>query len=158
MGMRGNWFILFFLLGLGAYAQPGVKNAPLYVINGKVYDAGLLSIKPQDIESIDIAKDANAVAAYGPAGVHGVVFIKTKAYIFRKFAASIGTFSKPYSKYIKEHPQSKLAYYLNDSLIADTGKFIIKELYNLPKSSIQKVKFVKPRLNKAGTVNITTKP
>jgi len=55
-------------------------NSPLYVIDGfPVEDpkAGS-SINPNDIESIDILKDASATAIYGARGANGVVIITTK--------------------------------------------------------------------------------
>lgn len=55
-------------------------NSPLYVIDGfPVEDprAGA-SINPNDIESIDILKDASATAIYGARGANGVIIITTK--------------------------------------------------------------------------------
>jgi len=53
------------------------SNAPLYVIDGfPVSD--LSSLNPNDIESIDILKDAAAAAIYGSRGSNGVVLVTTK--------------------------------------------------------------------------------
>ena len=52
-------------------------NEPLYVIDG--YPTGNLnSINPNDIESIEILKDASATAIYGSRGSNGVVMVTTK--------------------------------------------------------------------------------
>ncbi|MBR1630428.1 MAG: SusC/RagA family TonB-linked outer membrane protein, partial [Paludibacteraceae bacterium] len=55
-------------------------NSPLYVIDGfPVEDAEAAStINPNDIESLDILKDASATAIYGSRGANGVVIITTK--------------------------------------------------------------------------------
>lgn len=55
-------------------------NSPLYVVDGfPVEDASIASaINPNDIESIDILKDASATAIYGSRGANGVVIISTK--------------------------------------------------------------------------------
>lgn len=76
-------------------------NSPLYVIDGNIIsDLGdttdpmgagqnsgnsrkqeqdpLASINPQDIESIEILKDASATAIYGSQGANGVILITTK--------------------------------------------------------------------------------
>ena len=55
-------------------------NSPLYIIDGfPVEDATVASsINPNDIESIDIMKDASATAIYGSRGANGVVIITTK--------------------------------------------------------------------------------
>lgn len=55
-------------------------NSPLYVIDGfQVEDPNVAStISPNDIESIDVLKDASATAIYGARGANGVVMITTK--------------------------------------------------------------------------------
>jgi len=53
-------------------------NSPLYVVDGIVVDNALSTLSPQDIESIDVLKDASATAIYGARGANGVVIITTK--------------------------------------------------------------------------------
>jgi len=53
------------------------SNQPLYVVDGFPIAAGV-SISPEDIESIDILKDAASSAIYGSRGSSGVVLITTK--------------------------------------------------------------------------------
>lgn len=87
----------------GAAANISIRGAnsiyassnPLYVIDGVQYDANssemvtanignktvsnpLSSLNPNDIESIDILKDASATAIYGSRGANGVIIITTK--------------------------------------------------------------------------------
>lgn len=50
---------------------------PLYVIDG-IVGASYNSINPQDIESIDVLKDAASSAIYGASGSVGVIIITTK--------------------------------------------------------------------------------
>ena len=76
-------------------ASTGAGNDPLYVVDGfPIVNAGvnpgsgnqwtagsnspLSSINPNDIESIEILKDASATAIYGARGANGVVLITTK--------------------------------------------------------------------------------
>lgn len=51
---------------------------PLYVIDGVPMSMGLNSINTEDIENIDILKDASATAIYGSRGANGVVMITTR--------------------------------------------------------------------------------
>ena len=53
-------------------------NSPLYVVDGIIVDNALSTMSPQDIESIDVLKDASATAIYGARGANGVVIITTK--------------------------------------------------------------------------------
>jgi len=53
-------------------------NAPLYIVDGVQVDNALNVIAPQDIQSIDVLKDASATAIYGARGANGVVIITTK--------------------------------------------------------------------------------
>lgn len=54
------------------------SSAPLYVLNGAVFDGDISSINPDDIESISVLKDAASAALYGARGANGVVMIQTK--------------------------------------------------------------------------------
>ena len=54
------------------------NNDPLYVIDGVQVENGLASLSPQDIESIDVLKDAASTAIYGARGANGVIIITTK--------------------------------------------------------------------------------
>ncbi|MFB9296127.1 TonB-dependent receptor [Persicitalea jodogahamensis] len=54
-------------------------NSPLYVVDGIPLAAGgIESFNPNDIESIDILKDASATAVFGSRGANGVVLVTTK--------------------------------------------------------------------------------
>ena len=53
------------------------SNEPLYVVDGMPTTNGV-DLNPDDIESMDILKDASATAIYGARGANGVVIITTK--------------------------------------------------------------------------------
>src|SRR5699024_10981303 len=55
-----------------------VSNSPLIILDGIAYNGGLSSINPNDVASIDVLKDASAVALYGSAAGNGVILITTK--------------------------------------------------------------------------------
>jgi len=55
------------------------SNSPLFVVdNIPLITGGIENINPNDIESIDVLKDASATAIYGSRGANGVVIITTK--------------------------------------------------------------------------------
>lgn len=55
------------------------SNSPLYVVDGMVIqNGGIENLNPQDIESIDVLKDASATAIYGSRGANGVILVTTK--------------------------------------------------------------------------------
>ena len=53
-------------------------STPLYVLDGVIFDGSLTDINPNDIQSVDILKDASASAVYGAKAANGVVLITTK--------------------------------------------------------------------------------
>jgi TonB-linked SusC/RagA family outer membrane protein len=54
------------------------NSNPLYVVDGMItYDASF--VNPQDVESIEVLKDASAAAIYGSRGANGVIIITTKS-------------------------------------------------------------------------------
>lgn len=54
------------------------NNDPLYIVDGVQVENALNVIAPQDIQSIDVLKDAAATAIYGARGANGVIVITTK--------------------------------------------------------------------------------
>lgn len=76
----------------GANSINADNNVPLYVVDGVPYlnaplnqftaangtQSPLASINPNDIERIDVLKDADATAIYGSRGSNGVILITTK--------------------------------------------------------------------------------
>ncbi len=54
------------------------SNDPLYVIDGIVRESGLTGLNPEDIQSMQILKDASSTAIYGSRGANGVVLITAK--------------------------------------------------------------------------------
>lgn len=53
-------------------------NTPLFIVDGIQVENALSVISPQDIENVDVLKDASATAIYGARGANGVVIITTK--------------------------------------------------------------------------------
>ena len=66
--------------GTGSLGGGGASNAPLYVVDGiPLEDAtGINAINSNDIESIDVLKDAASAAIYGARGGNGIILITTK--------------------------------------------------------------------------------
>src|SRR5665647_259350 len=54
-------------------------NTPLYIVDGVQVENALSTIAPQDIQSIDVLKDAASTAIYGARGGNGVIIITTKS-------------------------------------------------------------------------------
>lgn len=70
-----NAQVLIRVRGGGSITQ---DNSPLYVVDGIQVDNALSNISVQDIESINVLKDAASTAIYGARGANGVVIITTK--------------------------------------------------------------------------------
>jgi TonB-linked SusC/RagA family outer membrane protein len=56
----------------------GGHNSPLLVLDGMIFYGELSEINPDDIEQIDVLKDASAAAIYGAKAASGVIIISTK--------------------------------------------------------------------------------
>lgn len=55
------------------------STTPLYIVDGFEMENALQQIDINDIETIDIMKDASATAIYGARGANGVIIITTKS-------------------------------------------------------------------------------
>ncbi len=57
----------------------GQETSPLYVVDGfPIENLDINSINTNDIESIEVLKDASSIAIYGSRGANGVIMITTK--------------------------------------------------------------------------------
>ncbi len=63
-------------------------GSPLIVLDGAIYYGQLADINPNDIETIDVLKDASSAAVFGAKAANGVVLVNTKK----------GTLGKPVIK------------------------------------------------------------
>ncbi|MCM4160949.1 TonB-dependent receptor [Antarcticibacterium flavum] len=54
------------------------NNDPLYIIDGVPTKAGMHELNSQDIESIQVLKDASAASIYGSRAANGVIIVTTK--------------------------------------------------------------------------------
>ena len=99
-------------------ATLNARNNPLIVINGIPYDAqidqnfdfasadvekfgNLIDVSPEDIETIEVLKDASSTAAWGSRAANGVLMIKTKRGIKSK-----PIFEYTYKNTIAKEPNS----------------------------------------------------
>ncbi|REG91540.1 SusC/RagA family TonB-linked outer membrane protein [Algoriphagus antarcticus] len=53
------------------------NSSPLYVVDGMLLD-DINFLNPNDVESIEVLKDASATAIYGSRGANGVIIVSTK--------------------------------------------------------------------------------
>lgn len=63
--------------GTRSIANPGSSNNVLYIIDG-VQGVTMSDINPNDIQSIEVLKDASSTSIYGSRGANGVIIITTK--------------------------------------------------------------------------------
>ena len=56
----------------------GGHNDPLLILDGMMFYGELSEINPDDIEQIDILKDASSAAVYGAKAANGVIIVTTK--------------------------------------------------------------------------------
>ncbi|MBO5314372.1 MAG: TonB-dependent receptor [Prevotella sp.] len=68
------------------------NNAPLVIIDG-VMGGSMSDLNPDDIESVDVLKDASSTAIYGSQGANGVIIITTKK-------ADVGKMNVSYSGFV----------------------------------------------------------
>ncbi|MBR6446432.1 MAG: TonB-dependent receptor [Prevotella sp.] len=60
------------------FGSVNASNAPLYVVDGAIYNGSIGDINPSDIENITVLKDAASTSLYGSSAGNGVILITTK--------------------------------------------------------------------------------
>ncbi|MGV3642050.1 MAG: SusC/RagA family TonB-linked outer membrane protein [Adhaeribacter sp.] len=67
------------------------NSEPLVVIDG-VAGASLNSVAPEDIQSVDVLKDASSAAIYGSRGANGVIIVTTKRGVVGKPTVELNSY------------------------------------------------------------------
>ena len=76
----------------------GASN-PLVVVDGYPISGGIQSVNPNDIQSIEVLKDAASAAIYGSRGANGVILITTKKGTSGKATFSYNAYTSLSNKY-----------------------------------------------------------
>jgi TonB-linked SusC/RagA family outer membrane protein len=74
-------------------------SGPLIVVDGYPISGGLETVNPNDIESLEILKDAASAAIYGSRGANGVILVTTKKGKSGKASFSYNAYTSFSSKY-----------------------------------------------------------
>ncbi len=96
-------------------------NEPLYVVDG-ITISDLTSVNIDDIESIQVLKDASSAAIYGARGANGVILVTTKS----------GTHGKPvitFDSYLGVQQAEKLYEVMNKEQLTDYVVWARNEAY-----------------------------
>ena len=73
--------------GIGTFGSG--DNSPLIVIDGSPVSSGIEMLNPNDIESVNVLKDASSAAIYGSRAANGVILITTKKGVEGKAKLSV---------------------------------------------------------------------
>lgn len=68
------------------------STEPLIVLDGVIFSGSLSDINPQDIEKIDILKDASSATVYGSRAANGVILISSKKGLTQKPTIRVNSF------------------------------------------------------------------
>ncbi len=92
-------------------ADPGIQiraasisaSNPLIVVDGYPISGGLVTVNPNDIQSLEVLKDAAAAAIYGSRGVNGVILVTTKKGESGKLSLNYNAYASTSSRYVKDN-------------------------------------------------------
>ncbi|MBC7887284.1 MAG: TonB-dependent receptor [Ferruginibacter sp.] len=113
------------------------NSDPLYIIDGIPSEGGLNAINPNDIETIDVMKDASAAAIYGSRASNGVVIITTRR-------GKVGKFQIDLDAYTGTQSMSKQLKLLNTTQLFSLAKEAITNQQKDPRYSSTPVALAGP--------------
>ena len=86
--------------GAGSYS---VSNEPLIIVDGVPFPGNLNSINPNDIESLNVLKDAASTSLYGSSAANGVIMITTKRGKKNSSKVTFNTSTGIISRFVQEY-------------------------------------------------------
>lgn len=102
---------------------------PLIVVDGYPISGSLATVNPNDIESLEVLKDAASAAIYGSRGANGVILVTTKKGRSGKATVSYNAYVSTSERYVQDNINPTAGEWANtvENNIAN-GTFIIDEL------------------------------
>jgi len=102
---------------------------PLIVVDGYPISGSLATVNPNDIESLEVLKDAASAAIYGSRGANGVILITTKKGKAGKARLSYNAYASTSSRYVQDNINPTASEWASqiESGIAD-GTFDVSEM------------------------------
>ncbi|WP_035334198.1 TonB-dependent receptor [Dokdonia sp. PRO95] len=85
------------------------NSSPLIVVDGYPISGSLATVNPNDIESLEVLKDAASAAIYGSRGANGVILVTTKKGKEGKAKFSYNTYASTSSRYLRDNIKSTAA-------------------------------------------------
>ena len=120
------------------------SNDPLYVVDGVAMD-NIAFLSANDIESIQVLKDASSAAIYGSRAANGVILISTKSGVAGKSKITLNAYSG-FTNLSKEIPSLNVAQYRE--LLDDLGSTV-----NIPVTVTDKTDWYKETFQTAVAQN-----
>ena len=94
-------------------------SSPLIVVDGYPISGSLATVNPNDIESLEVLKDAASAAIYGSRGANGVILVTTKKGRQGKATFSYNSYVSISSKYVDDIEMLKTAGEWANDLLTD---------------------------------------
>ncbi|MFD2822148.1 SusC/RagA family TonB-linked outer membrane protein [Lacinutrix iliipiscaria] len=79
------------------------NSSPLIVVDGYPISGSLATVNPNDIESLEVLKDAASAAIYGSRGANGVILVTTKKGKLGKPSFSYNVYTSTSSRYKRDN-------------------------------------------------------
>lgn len=95
------------------------QKPPLFVVDGVVYSGDIGSLNPQDIDGVNVLKDAASAAAYGAQGSSGVIVITTKKGSNLNNNAVVSSHTESAYTYFIEHKTALKVIGMDDEVIIE---------------------------------------
>lgn len=92
---------------------------PLIVVDGYPISGSLATVNPNDIESLEVLKDAASAAIYGSRGANGVILVTTKKGRQGKASFSYNSYVSTSQKYVDDIEMLKTAGEWAEDLLTD---------------------------------------
>ncbi|NCI49677.1 TonB-dependent receptor plug domain-containing protein [Sediminibacterium roseum] len=95
------------------------SSVPLFVVDGTIYSGDISNLNVQDIESVNVLKDAASLTAYGTQGANGVIQITTKKGSNASSAASVSSHTESAYTYFIDKKTPLRVYGHDDKVIIE---------------------------------------
>jgi len=125
--MKNSLFLLLLIFAFNGWVLAQPPKEPIYFLdNVQVNKDALKPLGKNDLATITVYKDTNAIRLFGEKGKDGVLSITTKAYAKKRYWEYFKSKSPEYANAVPTLDQEqKVVYILNDKVLSNNSEGLL---------------------------------
>lgn len=100
----------------------------IFIDSMNIFYDELMDFNPEEILTISLLKNEEAIPVYGEYGKDGVLFIETKQFVYHQSMKKLSSYNKAISSIFENHKPEEIEIFINKKMTGDDMLYALAEL------------------------------